>query len=99
MNEVGDDQLALQRFVQYIQIKTVQPQPDYQGAFVFLENYARELNLEYSVIATDEDRQAAVLTVGSSLGQSRGYFGGLVVIVVERNIDSAQFAYRCRTGV
>jgi aminoacylase len=61
MNNQND--LAVQRFVEYIQIKTVQPQPDYEGAFQFLKKYAQELDLEYTAITLDEERQAAVLTV------------------------------------
>jgi aminoacylase len=58
------DELAIKRFVEYIQIKTVQPQPDYERALQFLKQYAQELDLEYSVITIDHDRYAAVLTVG-----------------------------------
>ncbi len=58
MNEV-----AIQRFVEYIQIKTVQPEPDYENALKFLKNYAQELGLEYQAITIDDERQAAVLTV------------------------------------
>ena len=65
MTEKGDDQLAVQRFVEYIQVKTVQPEPDYDGAMIFLKKYAQELGLDYSVIVIDEGRQAAVLTVGA----------------------------------
>jgi aminoacylase len=57
------NEIAVQRFVEYIQIKTVQPEPDYDNAFKFLKNYAKELGLEYQTITTDENRQAAVLTV------------------------------------
>jgi aminoacylase len=59
----NQNELAVQRFVEYIQIKTVQPQPDYEGAFQFLKKYAQELDLEYITIILDEDRQAALLTV------------------------------------
>jgi aminoacylase len=60
MNEV-----AVQRFVEYIQIKTVQPEPDYKNALKFLKNYAQELGLEYQTIIIDDDREAAVLTVNN----------------------------------
>jgi hypothetical protein len=60
---MNPNELAIQRFVEYIQIKTVQPEPDYDGALKFLEAYANELHLEYSVITIDEERHAAVLTV------------------------------------
>ena len=61
-----EDEVAVRRFVEYIQIKTVQPEPDYKNALEFLENYAQELGLEYRTIATDKDRQAVVLTWTSS---------------------------------
>lgn len=64
MQENRDDCLAIERFVQYIQIKTVQPQPDYTRALQFLRDYADELQLTYSAINIDDDRQAAILTVG-----------------------------------
>ena len=55
--------LAIQRFIEYIRIKTVQPEPDYDSALKFLKNYAQELDLEYSTMKIDESRQAALLTV------------------------------------
>lgn len=64
MEDKKFNQLAIEHFVEYIQIKTVQPQPDYKRAFEFLNKYADELNLDYSVIKIDDDRQAAILTVG-----------------------------------
>ena len=63
MSDKKDDHIAIQRFVEYIQVKTVQPEPDYDGALKFLKNYAQELGLEYRVITLDESRHAAVLTV------------------------------------
>jgi hypothetical protein len=63
MTETNQNDLAIQRFVEYIQIKTVQPEPDYDSALKFLKNYAQELGLDYCEITTDENRQAAVLTV------------------------------------
>jgi aminoacylase len=63
MNEKNQNDIAIQRFVEYIQVKTVQPEPDYDGAFKFLKAYAQELGLAFRVITIDEGRQAAVLTV------------------------------------
>jgi len=63
MSEKNQNELAIQRFTEYIQIKTVQPEPDYDGAMKFLKSYAQELGLEYRAITLDESRQAAVLTV------------------------------------
>ncbi len=63
MSEKTSNELAIQRFVEYIQIKTVQPEPDYKNALKFLKNYAQELGLDYRAIVIDDDRHAAVLTV------------------------------------
>lgn len=63
MSEKNSSELAIQRFIEYVQIKTVQPDPDYKSALKFLKNYAEELGLEYKILTLDEDRQAAVLTV------------------------------------
>lgn len=57
------DDVAVERFVQYIQIKTVQPEPDYASAMKFLQRYAEELNLEFTTVDTDKDRQVALLSV------------------------------------
>ncbi|CAF0892433.1 unnamed protein product [Rotaria sordida] len=65
-NNNNQNKIAIQRFVEYIQIKTVQPEPDYDCAFKFLKNYAQELGLQYRLIKIDQDRQAAVLTWLSS---------------------------------
>ncbi|CAF0741611.1 unnamed protein product [Adineta steineri] len=62
MTEKDKDEVALQRFVEYIQIKTVQPEPDYDSAMKFLKNYAQELGLEYRAVTLDESRQACLLT-------------------------------------
>ena len=64
MQENRDDCLAIECFVEYIQIKTVHPQPDYTRALRFLQNYADELQLKYSLITIDDERHAAILTVG-----------------------------------
>jgi aminoacylase len=64
MEENTDELLAIERFVQYIQIKTVHPQPDYTCALEFLRKYAEEIQLQYSLITIDDHRHAAILTVG-----------------------------------
>lgn len=63
MSDANHNEIAIQRFVEYIQIKTVQPEPDYDGAAKFLKTYAEELGLGYRIIQTDENRYAIVLTV------------------------------------
>ena len=63
MDDQSQNDLAVRRFVEYIQIKTVQPEPDYDSALKFLKDYAQELDLSYRTIKIDEGRQAAVLSV------------------------------------
>lgn len=65
MTSHEQNDVAIQRFIEYIQIKTVQPKPDYDSAFIFLKAYAQELGLEYQTIRLDEELQAAVLTVSN----------------------------------
>ena len=94
MTEKNQKDIAIQRFVEYIQIKTVQPEPDYDSAMKFLKNYAQELGLGYRVIQIDSDRQAAVLTVEST---DQIFFRRIlcisVVIIINRKIDFTQFTY------
>ena len=66
---IDEKELAIQRFIEYIQIKTVQPEPDYDSAFKFLAKYAQELNLEFKKIQLDESRYAVVLTVRQSFAE------------------------------
>ncbi|CAF1647248.1 unnamed protein product, partial [Didymodactylos carnosus] len=58
----NDDKTAIQHFVDYIRIKTVQPDPDYDKAFEFLKSYANELNLTYQKVQVTENRHVAILT-------------------------------------
>ncbi|CAF1048005.1 unnamed protein product [Didymodactylos carnosus] len=58
----ANDELAVQHFVDYLRIKTVQPLPDYEKAFEFLQSYAMELDLNYQKIQVGIDRHVAILT-------------------------------------
>jgi len=44
--------LSVTRFREYLRIETVQPDPDYHGAKIFLENYAKEIGLEIDHCST-----------------------------------------------
>lgn len=102
MTDNSQDELAIQRFIEYIQIKTVQPEPDYDSALKFLKTYAQELGLEYQAIKLDQDRHAAVLTVyhfSFKILEKKLYPYILVVItIVDREINITQFTYRCGTS-
>ena len=63
MTEIHQDKIAIQRFVEYIQVKTVQPKPDYEGAMKSLKTYAQELDLAYRTIPIVDELEAVVLTV------------------------------------
>ena len=44
------DQLAIDNFRKYLQIKTVHPAPDYEGCVEFLLKLADELGMTHKVI-------------------------------------------------
>lgn len=48
-SSVTEDQ-AVTNFREYLRIKTVHPKPDYDGALVFLERMAKELELPYKMV-------------------------------------------------
>lgn len=93
MSDQKKDAIAIQRFVEYIQIKTVQPEPDYKSALEFLKNYAQELGLEFQTIAAEPDRHAAVLTVNKFHERYSISLYILVEIIVDTTIDCTQFPY------
>jgi aminoacylase len=47
-NNSTEDEIAIEKFREYLRIKTVQPNPDYAASTEFLRNYGLELGLEYS---------------------------------------------------
>ncbi|KAI8908730.1 hypothetical protein DFJ77DRAFT_473113 [Powellomyces hirtus] len=56
------EHIAVTRFREFLRIKTVQPNPDYEGSCVFLEKYAKELGLDYSVVECVPGKPACILT-------------------------------------
>ncbi|PVU85545.1 hypothetical protein BB559_006953 [Furculomyces boomerangus] len=51
------------RFRQYLQIKTVQPTPDYAACTQFLVNQAKEIGLEYQVVEPVKGKPIVVLKI------------------------------------
>ncbi|PVU97346.1 hypothetical protein BB559_002066 [Furculomyces boomerangus] len=49
------------RFRQYLQIKTVQPTPDYAASTEFLINQAKEIGLEYQVVEPVKGKPSVIL--------------------------------------
>ena len=45
-----DANLAVQRFREFLRIRTVQPDPDYISCHAFFEEYARDLGLVYETV-------------------------------------------------
>ena len=45
-----EDCKAIENFRNYLRIKTVHPNPDYQGCLNFLLSIAKELELEHKII-------------------------------------------------
>ena len=66
------DNLSVERFVQYLQVKSVQPDPDYKSAVAFLEKYAKELNLKCKVVEVHPNRPVVVMTWDGVKGSSAG---------------------------
>ncbi|XP_014782659.1 aminoacylase-1 isoform X1 [Octopus bimaculoides] len=54
---------AVTNFRRYLRIKTVQPEPDYDGAIKFLKEMAGELGLPYKVIEVSPGNPVFVMTV------------------------------------
>ncbi|KAJ2156519.1 adenylate cyclase [Coemansia sp. RSA 552] len=52
----------VQRFIEYLQIKTVQPEPDYAACRVFLERQALELGLEFQATEYVRGKPVVVLS-------------------------------------
>ena len=56
------EDICVTRFREYVRINTMQPNPDYAAAELFLRNYAEELNLEFSSIECVEGKPCIVFT-------------------------------------
>ncbi|KAJ1721720.1 adenylate cyclase [Coemansia erecta] len=54
---------SVQRFIEYLQIKTVQPTPDYASCTLFLQRQAEEIGLEFSVTECIAGKPIVVLTL------------------------------------
>ncbi|XP_064633327.1 aminoacylase-1-like [Lineus longissimus] len=53
---------AVANFIEYLRINTVQPEPDYDGAIVFLKKMASELDLPVEVIHVTPKHPAVIIT-------------------------------------
>ncbi|KAJ2883521.1 adenylate cyclase [Coemansia asiatica] len=53
----------VQRFIEYLQIKTVQPKPDYASCTEFLRKQASEIGLEFTVTECVANKPIVVLTL------------------------------------
>jgi aminoacylase len=54
--------MAVDRFREYLRIKTVQPEPDYQSAIGFIERQAHEIGLTYKCIEVAKGYPVAILS-------------------------------------
>ncbi|KAJ2779981.1 adenylate cyclase [Coemansia interrupta] len=54
---------SVQRFIEYLRIKTVQPTPDYASCTLFLRRQAEEIGLEFSVTECIAGKPIVVLTL------------------------------------
>jgi len=78
---MGSEQPAVTRFREYLRIKTVQPDPDYETAIAWLENQAKEIGLEFNIVRFNSTDSFTVwLTWG-------GTDPGLKSILLNSHID------------
>nr|XP_039268267.1 aminoacylase-1-like [Styela clava] len=56
-----DKDLAVQKFQEYLKIKSVHPDPDYASAVTFLERYAKELQLDVKRIEVGANRREIIV--------------------------------------
>ena len=47
---MSEDQKSIDNFRNYLKIKSVHPNPDYEGIVIFLSNLAQELGLDHKII-------------------------------------------------
>jgi aminoacylase len=50
MADMTEEPLAVQKYREFLRIRTVQPNPDYVSCHAFFEGYAKDLGLEYETI-------------------------------------------------
>jgi len=55
------EHLSVTKFREYIKIKSVHPDPDYDGAVTFLKQYAKELQLKCQTVKVGKDQLEVVL--------------------------------------
>nr|XP_039257389.1 aminoacylase-1A-like [Styela clava] len=58
-----NEKLTVRKFREYLQIKTVHPNPDYASAVSFLDDYAEELGIDAKHVKIDKDREVVVMTI------------------------------------
>ncbi|KAL4239493.1 adenylate cyclase [Mactra antiquata] len=60
---VTQEDRAVTRFREYLRIKTVHPNPDYDSAMAFLKKIAEELDLPYKILAMVPNKDIFILTL------------------------------------
>lgn len=58
-----DEDPSVTVFREYLRIKTVQPNPDYDGAVLFLERIAKELDLAYKCVKNAESGKVVAVVI------------------------------------
>ncbi|KAF9380398.1 adenylate cyclase [Podila verticillata] len=57
---------AVTRFREYLRIKTMQPNPDYEGSTAFLINQANEIGMPYKVVECVKGKPTVIMTFEGS---------------------------------
>ncbi|XP_053377243.1 aminoacylase-1-like [Mercenaria mercenaria] len=60
--EVKAEDKAVTNFREYLRIKTVHPEPDYDGAIAFLQRMAAELDLPFRTVEVSPGRKIVIMT-------------------------------------
>jgi len=80
---------AVSKFREYLRIKTVHFEPDYESAILFLKNYAEELELTYTCLPATEDMLDIVVMTW------KGYQPSLPSIVLNSHTDVVPIYPEC----
>jgi aminoacylase len=62
LNVMASDTAAIENFQEYLRIRSVQPNPDYDGAIAFLKKMAEQLDLAYTAQEFVEKKPIVVMT-------------------------------------
>lgn len=60
------DHIAVKKFIEFLQIETVQPTPDYKKCTEFLQSYAKSLGLSSKIVEIVKGKPVVIITLPGS---------------------------------